>query len=597
VSKGIHRLVVGWVLYLLFVLASTEILSFFNLISRQFILAIYGVLLLSLLIYSIKSIKLINIKKINLTYKKLSLIFLILLPLLFIVFYYPPNNWDSMTYHMARVMHWVENKNVDHYLTQTDRQLYSSPLAEYVLLHLYLIANSDVLTKLVQYVSFIVCAATIFLITDLLSKNEPAKKLAVVLALTLPIAIMQSTSTQNDLVAASVLLTTLYLGLKKNWWLFGISLGLGVLVKNTFSIFILPFCIYFAIEILKEYKFRGMLIGIYFIACLLIINYHQGLRNYNYFGSIFGPKSSSELILNQSHEVKLIISNIVRNIGNQIGLPINSYNLFINNNIYRFHDIIGVNILDTKNTFLSYPYTTQFSIHEDYSGNFILMILILFSLVAWFFINKPFKFYWICIVSGWVLFNYFLKWQPWSTRLVLPWFMVLIPFVSIVLSSVFGRFKYLLSVVSLILVVCSLPFVAGSSYYFGNFPVLIDSNRQLLPLPEYGRFDRLKRYFYQRRRLYLPYVITSSIINRNNINTVALDITNDSWEYPWWVYLRRYNQNLKIKIVDLNTPDVFYKNNKYELIISNQEDCQFNLLRRLVYYDSTGICVFREVKD
>ncbi len=37
----------------------------------------------------------------------------------------PPNNWDSMVYHMGRVVHWMQNRSVDHYPTSIDRQLYS----------------------------------------------------------------------------------------------------------------------------------------------------------------------------------------------------------------------------------------------------------------------------------------------------------------------------------------------------------------------------------------------------------------------------------------------------------------------------------------
>ena len=42
----------------------------------------------------------------------------------------PPNTWDSMTYHMPRVEHWIENRNVEPYPTHILRQLSLGPGAE-----------------------------------------------------------------------------------------------------------------------------------------------------------------------------------------------------------------------------------------------------------------------------------------------------------------------------------------------------------------------------------------------------------------------------------------------------------------------------------
>jgi hypothetical protein len=48
---------------------------------------------------------------------------------------YPPNNWDSMTYHMSRVANWINHGNVWFYPTSIERQLYQMPLAEFAILH------------------------------------------------------------------------------------------------------------------------------------------------------------------------------------------------------------------------------------------------------------------------------------------------------------------------------------------------------------------------------------------------------------------------------------------------------------------------------
>src|SRR5262249_42724812 len=34
---------------------------------------------------------------------------------------YPPNNWDSMTYHMSRVAEWIQHGSIDVYPTSIDR--------------------------------------------------------------------------------------------------------------------------------------------------------------------------------------------------------------------------------------------------------------------------------------------------------------------------------------------------------------------------------------------------------------------------------------------------------------------------------------------
>ena len=42
-----------------------------------------------------------------------------------------PNNWDSMTYHLTRVEHWMQRQTVIHYATNNVRQVSQPPLAEY----------------------------------------------------------------------------------------------------------------------------------------------------------------------------------------------------------------------------------------------------------------------------------------------------------------------------------------------------------------------------------------------------------------------------------------------------------------------------------
>ena len=43
-----------------------------------------------------------------------------------------PYNWDSMTYHCARLFHWKQNQSIAHYTTSVTRQISSPVLAAFV---------------------------------------------------------------------------------------------------------------------------------------------------------------------------------------------------------------------------------------------------------------------------------------------------------------------------------------------------------------------------------------------------------------------------------------------------------------------------------
>lgn len=488
------------------------------------------------------------------------------MPLLFVALYYPPNNWDSMTYHMPRVMHWIQNENVDYYFTHNDRQLYSGPLAEYVILHLYLITNSDILSNLVQYFSLIISTVSIFLITKKLKLNAGSYWLPIVLAISTPAAIMQSTSTQNDLVVASLLLSTVYYGFSKSWFLFSVSLGLGMLTKNTYAFFILPFCIYFGLNWLKIYGVKIIHWFVFFILAVVLINSVIWYRNYKYFGFPFGSKYVSNLVLNKSHSLKNVSSVLVRNIGMQLGLPSGRYNSVVDKVVFAFHDAVNVGSSIPETTHYSMPYQTQFAIHEDLSGNFALMVLIIFSSIIFIFVDRTLLPYFLCMSGGLFLYTFTFKWQPWGTRLLLPWFMISIPFVSVVVEKIFEKYKKIGVLLVLLLVVSALPFVAGSGRYFGGLHTTTDSNRQVVPLPLFGREGRQSRYFFARQPLLTEMEGISKVVKNGDYSDVYLDLKYDSWEYPWWIF---FNKDSGIRVSIYNGSVL---NNK-SVIISDKSSC------------------------
>ena len=127
-----------------------------------------------------------------------------------------PYNWDSMTYHLPRIVHWRQNGSVQHYASNIVRQVTSPVLAEFVNLHVYVMMDgNDRFLNVLQSASYITNAILVYGITEKLCAGEKkAARVAAFLFMTMPIAFGESLTTQVDQFAAIWVLGLAYLLLK-----------------------------------------------------------------------------------------------------------------------------------------------------------------------------------------------------------------------------------------------------------------------------------------------------------------------------------------------------------------------------------------------
>ncbi|MEV0722252.1 hypothetical protein AB0I37_05670 [Micromonospora purpureochromogenes] len=114
-----------------------------------------------------------------------------------------PNNFDSQTYHLPKVEHWVAQGSLDFWPTAIHRQVTIPPGAEYLLLHLRLLTGGDALHNLVQWAAALGCLAVATRVVAQLGGGRRAQLLTAFLLATTPMVALQATSTQTDLVAAA----------------------------------------------------------------------------------------------------------------------------------------------------------------------------------------------------------------------------------------------------------------------------------------------------------------------------------------------------------------------------------------------------------
>lgn len=114
-----------------------------------------------------------------------------------------PNNFDSQTYHLPKVEHWVAQGNLDPWPTAIHRQVTIPPGAEYLLLHLRLATGGDGLYNLVQWCAGLGALLVVTRITAQLGGGRRAQLLSAFVLATTPMVVLQATSTQTDLVVAA----------------------------------------------------------------------------------------------------------------------------------------------------------------------------------------------------------------------------------------------------------------------------------------------------------------------------------------------------------------------------------------------------------
>ena len=281
-----------------------------------------------------------------------------------VAFIAPPNTWDSMAYHMARVAHWAQNGTVRHYPTPYLPQLYHPPWAEFAITHFQLLSGGDRFANAVQWLAMIGSVLCTSLITKLLGGDSRAQIFAAVLAATVPMGILQGSSTQNDLVVTFWLLVFVsyvlrmmasssrsepdLLELRWQMMVAGASLGLAVLTKGTAYIYAMPFVLWLAFVMVKRLRLRAIPLGLVAGALVLLLNAGHFWRNVQLFGT---PLSAGdESYVNEVFTPSAFVSNFVRNLSLHAGTPFAGVNEAMSVAVRRLHDVLGIAVNDPRTT-------------------------------------------------------------------------------------------------------------------------------------------------------------------------------------------------------------------------------------------------------
>jgi hypothetical protein len=149
----------------------------------------------------------------------------------------PPNNWDSLTYHLARVASWRQQHGI-HWIPNapTQRMNEFQPLAEQQILFLLVGSGTTALYALPQFTAQLAILAAVYGAARLLGYRPLAVARGAALLAMLSLVALEATTAQNDLVAASFPAAAVFFllaGGAAETILAGGAFGLGIGVKLT----------------------------------------------------------------------------------------------------------------------------------------------------------------------------------------------------------------------------------------------------------------------------------------------------------------------------------------------------------------------------
>ena len=477
-----------------------------------------------------------------------------------VAWFAPPQTWDSLTYHMSRVAHWAQEESIEPFATGIETQNSRPPMAEFVILQTYVLANGDNFANFVEWSAMIGSLVGVSLIASQLGASRRGQWLGVIFAATLPMGIVQASSTMNDYVVTLwvVIVAAETLALKRHptrtepLVFASLATGLALATKPTSIPYILPFAAWAAILLFRSRGVRRALIwagvSLGFVILLSAGHYSRNIRVYG------NPLNPAEVALHgdQPRSVKTFISNFSRNVGLHLGTPSPHVNKATALAILTLHDFIGADPNDPRTTSAGRFRISPPSTAENLASNPLHALIILVLLSVLFLkrseLSFVLKLYAVLALLGLFLFSIIFKWQIFASRYHLPFFVLNAPWVGYLVAQTRARIWGLLFSVGLLL---------------AAIPWLLQIRSRPL-IPKMGEsyvgsiLSEPRKRLYVANGLYLldPYTEITDWIRSRGCESVGIAISGNGAEYPIWAFLGSPSEELDLGWVVAGTPVV-----------------------------------------
>lgn len=541
--------VLTWTLYMF---GATEMLSVFHQVTGRNLWLAWGAFDVLLFAGCLKRHAFARIitKRNVISKGTIGVVLLFVVSVLFLAVKTMPYNWDSMTYHLGRIVHWYQNRSIEHYATNIDRQVASPVLGSFINLNIYAMLNeNDRLLNLVQCFSYFTSGLLVCAVTRKLGCSKKYCVMACALFLSMPIAFGEALTTQTDNISAMYALGVIYLLLdfcnvreklvyNRHTALQVIMLGFCVsfayLAKPSVGIGILCFAIWLLIIsiIRKDSIVVVMKLIITAVPGMILVVLPETWRNLLTFHSVSASNVSSGQLIGSFHERYLAVNFLKNFTSNMPSVWLYDSSAAIWKFVVRFARWVNIDIDDaaiTNNEAEFVVRDAQTYAHSSAVNPIIVWLLVItfitlivmFRKLEWKKLKSIKAGYYLTSVIAFLTFCTILKWSPWRNRYMIFYLALLCPAIVSVIEWSMRNIKQEKIEVAFAAIVwfCMLTEIAGLFIYHSEKAF------------EKGKEER---YFLSRTEEYVPYREVTDYLLENNDKEIGLLLGSDTYEYPIW---------------------------------------------------------------
>lgn len=482
-----------------------------------------------------------------------------------VAWFAPPNTWDALTYHMARVAHWAQNRTLGHYATGISRQIQMSPGAEILMLHAYVLAAGDRWVNFVQWgamAASVVGAATV---ARQMGAGRTGRLFAGLFVVSMPVGIAQASSALNDYVVAAWMIAVA----SEVWGLFeatdlptpiylGLAAALAALTKLSSAGYLLTLAGYVWVRMWLRHGLRRTLqSGAAAAGLFLLLNGGYLARNFVTYGSPLGSERQTSILSVGYLDWRVVVSNTLRNASLHAATPWGEVNRVVFHAVAAVHARMGLDLNDGRISMDSDYRIFEPRPDELRSGNLLQAVLVLLAVAA------------IAVRA--------LRRDP-QARAILSFAAALgLAFVvqsSLIRYSSFGPRYHLILFVLLAPVTAWIveriprPGVAalGACLIGYAWPWLVRLEARPLLADRRGQsiFSAPRDSLYLPAALESPYQEIAASIRGASCQSVGLMLRGDAAEYPLWAYLGAPRSDLTVEWIVAGTPSERYRRPGFE---------------------------------